>query len=120
MELRNLGRSGFKVSLAGLGCNNFGMRVDESRTKAVVDAALEHWITLYQLHFPDPSTPMDETLAAFDDLVHAGKVLYLGSSNLAGWQIADAEHLARQAGGTRFVSAQNEWSLLVREVEREV
>ncbi|MFB9543549.1 aldo/keto reductase, partial [Micromonospora sagamiensis] len=77
-------------------------------------------IDLYQLHEPDPGTPIEETLAALDDLVRAGKVRYLGNSNFSGWQIADADWIARTAGTTRFVSAQNHYSLLERAVETEV
>jgi aryl-alcohol dehydrogenase-like predicted oxidoreductase len=75
------------------------------------------WIDLYQMHWPDPHTPIEETLAALDDLVHAGKVRYVGSSNFAGWQVADAEWTARTRNLTRFVSAQNQYSWLEREVE---
>jgi aryl-alcohol dehydrogenase-like predicted oxidoreductase len=77
-------------------------------------------IDLYQLHEPDPGTPIEETLSALDDLVHVGKVRYVGSSNLTAWQIADADWTARAAGITRFVSAQNEYSLLERGVEAEI
>jgi len=187
MEYRSLGRSGLKVSVAGLGCNNFGMRLDEAGSAAVIHAALDAGITLFdtarmygggrseeflgralvghrdevviatkfgasqdpaesggsrrhlmksvetslralqveaidllQLHYPDPSTPIDETLGALDDLVHAGKVRYLGCSNFNGWMIADAAWTARTRGFEPFVSAQNEWSLLNRDIEREV
>ena len=75
------------------------------------------WIDLYQLHTPDPSTPIDETLDALSDLVREGKVRYIGHSNFAGWQIAEAEHAAT---GVRFVSTQNQYSLLARAAEREV
>jgi aryl-alcohol dehydrogenase-like predicted oxidoreductase len=75
------------------------------------------WIDLYQLHWPDPATPIEETLAALDELVRAGKVRYVGSSNMRGWQVADAEWTARSRGLHRFVSAQNEYSLLNRGVE---
>ncbi|HEY6379532.1 MAG TPA: aldo/keto reductase [Candidatus Dormibacteraeota bacterium] len=78
------------------------------------------WIDLYQLHVPDPLTPLDETLAALHELVAEGKVRYIGSSNLAAWQVVDAEWLARDAHGTRFISAQNQYSLLDRDVEREL
>jgi aryl-alcohol dehydrogenase-like predicted oxidoreductase len=78
------------------------------------------WIDLYQLHFPDPATPIEETLSALDDLVRQGKVRYLGSSNLSGWQIADAEWTSRTRHLHRFVSAQNEYSLLNRDIERDV
>src|SRR6201999_2758962 len=78
------------------------------------------YIDLYQMHRPDPLTPIDETLSALTDLVHAGKVRYLGSSNFTGWQIADAEWVARTRGHERFVSAQNEYSWLHREIEADV
>jgi aryl-alcohol dehydrogenase-like predicted oxidoreductase len=185
--MRRLGTSGLKVSEVGLGCNNFGMRIDQKATQAVIDAALDAGITffdtadvyggtkseeflgkalgkrrpditlatkfgmrigdderrrggsrrwimravedsltrlgtdyidLYQFHSPDADTPIDETLRALDDLVTQGKVRYIGNSNFSGWQIADADWAA--AGGTRFVSAQNLYSLLERKVEFEV
>jgi aryl-alcohol dehydrogenase-like predicted oxidoreductase len=194
MRYRSLGDSGLMVSVAGLGCNNFGRRVDLAGTRAVVDAAMDAGITmldtadtygdggaseellgevlagrreqvvlatkfghqgydmgygpaagakgsrayirraieaslrrlrtdyvdLYQLHTPDPVTPVAETLAALTELVAEGMVRYLGNSNFTGWQIADAAHVARAAGTAPFVSAQNHWSLLEREVEAEV
>ena len=189
MELRRLGDSGLKVSVIGLGCNNFGMRIDEAQTRMVVDAALDcgvnffdtadiygasrsetflgealkgkrdqvvlatkfanpmgegdylkggsrryivkavedslkrlrtDRIDLYQMHVPDRDTPIEETLRALDDLVRAGKVLYIGNSNFQGWQIADADWISRTNGLERFVSAQNNFSLLERGVEREV
>jgi aryl-alcohol dehydrogenase-like predicted oxidoreductase len=92
--------------------------------RKAVEASLRRlntdYIDLYQLHTPDPETPIDETLAALDDLVHEGKVRYIGSSNFAGWQVADADWMARDRGLTRFVSVQNEYSLLDRRVEAEV
>src|SRR5580692_3474078 len=194
MRYGTLGDSGLLVSVVGLGCNNFGGRLDVEQTRAVVDAAIDEGITLfdtaetyggdgaselalgevlqgrrdkivlatkwghpgadmgygpaagakggrgyikiaveqsltrlktdyidlYQLHRPDPVTPIDETLAALDDLVAAGKVRYIGHSNFTGWMIADAAHSALSAGRTPFISAQNHWSLLERDVEREV
>jgi aryl-alcohol dehydrogenase-like predicted oxidoreductase len=78
------------------------------------------WIDLYQIHAPDPLTPVEETLAALDELVREGKVRYVGNSNFAGWQIADADHTARAHGYQRFVSTTNEYSLLWRKVEEEV
>jgi aryl-alcohol dehydrogenase-like predicted oxidoreductase len=194
MSYRRLGHSGLVVSVVGIGCNNFGRKLDIDGTRAVVDAALDAGITLfdtadvygtphgsseeclgaalkgrrdevvlatkfgmdmeglngtdrgargarsyiiraaeaslrrldtdyldlYQIHTPDPATPIDETLAALDDLVRSGKVRYLGNSNFAGWQIADADWTARTAGLTPFVSAQNRYSLLHREAEAEV
>lgn len=77
-------------------------------------------IDLYQLHRPDGVTPVEETLAALDDLVHEGKVLYAGSSNLAAWQVVEADWVARSSGVSRFVSAQNHYSLLAREAEAEL
>jgi aryl-alcohol dehydrogenase-like predicted oxidoreductase len=78
------------------------------------------YIDLYQLHTPDPVTPITETIAALDELVREGKVRYLGHSNLPGWQIADAAHVADRLGAAPFVSAQNHWSLLERAAEAEV
>jgi aryl-alcohol dehydrogenase-like predicted oxidoreductase len=193
MRYQPLGNSGLHVSVVGLGCNNFGTRLDLAGTKAVIDAAIDVGVTLldtadiygkgaseeligqalegrrdqvviatkwgnqnsdmgygpsagalggrayirraveasltrlrtdhidlYQLHTPDPSTPIEETLAALTELVAEGKVRYVGSSNFAGWQIADAEHVARQNGFVRFISAQNHYSLLERETETEI
>ena len=194
MRYRSLGNSGLTVSVAGLGCNNFGRRLDVAATRAVVDAALEAGITLldtadtyggsgrseeilgevlagrrdqvvlatkfghqssdmgygpaagakggrgyirravehslgrlrtdyidlYQIHTPDPVTPVEETLDALGELVREGKVRYIGHSNFSGWQIADAARAAREAGLPPFISAQNHWSLLERAAEAEV
>ncbi len=194
MTYRRLGDSGLVVSVVGIGCNNFGRKLDADGTRAVVDAALDaginffdtadiygephggseeqlgaalkgrrddvvvatkfgmdmsgmngpdhgargarryvvraveaslrrlgtDYIDLYQLHEPDPGTPIEETLAALDDLVRAGKVRYLGNSNFAGWQIADADWTARSGGYTPFISAQNHYNLLERGVEAEI
>ena len=78
------------------------------------------WIDLYQLHLPDPQTPIAETIDALDELVDEGKIRYYGHSNFAGWQIAEAEFTARARSTGRFVSAQNHYSLLARATEREV
>jgi len=78
------------------------------------------WIDLYQLHAPDPLTPIEETLSALDDLVREGKVRYAGISNAAGWQVADADWTARSRNLERFVSVQNEYNLLRRGIEAEV
>ena len=78
------------------------------------------YIDLYQLHRPDSSTPIDETLRALDDLVSSGKVRYIGHSNFAGWQAAEAHFTAKQANLTPFISAQNEYSLLDRRIEAEL
>ena len=76
------------------------------------------YIDLYQLHMPDPVTPIEETLAALHELVTEGKVRYIGHSNFSGWQLADAAHLAARDGRTPFISAQNHWSLLERRPRR--
>jgi aryl-alcohol dehydrogenase-like predicted oxidoreductase len=78
------------------------------------------WIDLYQLHRPDPVTPIEETLSTLDDLVHEGKVRYLGNSNFTGWQVADAEWTSRTRGYERFISAQNKYSLLERGIEADL
>jgi aryl-alcohol dehydrogenase-like predicted oxidoreductase len=78
------------------------------------------WIDLYQMHFPDGGTPIEETLRALDDLVRQGKVRYVGCSNFAGWQVVDAQWTARANGLVPLVSAQNQYSLLERAVEAEV
>jgi aryl-alcohol dehydrogenase-like predicted oxidoreductase len=89
-----------------------------------VDASLRRlgtdYLDLYQIHFPDDSTPQEETLRALDDLVRAGKVRYLGSSNFAAWQVADSAWIARTSHLTPYVSAQNQYNLLDREIEREL
>ena len=192
MRYRTLGNSGLLVSAVGLGCNNFGGRIDLQRTRAVVDAAIDAGITLfdtadmygedggseralgevlagrrdrvvlaskfghqkadmgygpaagakggrgyiriavekslkrlrtdyldlYQLHTPDPLTPIEETIAALGELVTEGKVRYIGHSNLSGWQLADAAH--KSAARTPFISAQNQWSMLDRGAEADV
>ena len=74
-------------------------------------------LDLYQVHRPDPATPIEETLRALDDLVRDGKVRYVGCSNFAGWQLAEAEWAARAGGTVRFISAQNEYSLVDRRIE---
>ncbi len=97
-------------------------------SRRYIRTAVEHslrrlqtdWIDLYQFHQPDPLTPIDETLAALDDLVIAGKVRYIGSSNFAGWQVAHAAWLARDRRSAPFVAAQNHYSLLNRDLEREL
>jgi aryl-alcohol dehydrogenase-like predicted oxidoreductase len=182
-----LGSAGPVVSVVGLGCNQFGRRLDADESRAVVDAALDAGITmfdtaemysdgeserflgralagrrdgaviatkfgwapgveppggsaanirravddslerlgtdyidLYQYHRPDGVTPIDETLGALDELVRAGKVRHVGSSNFSATQVREADEVARAHGLTPFVSAQNEYSLLVREAEEEL
>lgn len=77
-------------------------------------------LDLYQVHRPDPATPIEETLRALDDLVRDGKVRYVGCSNFAGWQLAEAEWAARAGGTVRFISAQNGYSLVDRRIEGEL
>ncbi|GAA4484830.1 aldo/keto reductase [Microbacterium panaciterrae] len=99
---------------AGLGSRRYVRKaVEESLRRLRTE-----WIDLYQLHTPDPLTPVAETLDALDDLVSEGKIRYFGHSNFAGWQIAEAELSA--TGSARFISSQNQYSLLSRAAEREV
>ena len=190
MKLRKLGKAGPEVSVVGIGCNNFGMRIDLEASRKVIHKAIDlgitlfdtadiygsrggsetilgqvlgdnrkrivlatkfagamdeagtmkgasrhyvisaaeaslrrlrtDWIDLYQIHFPDPATPIEETLRALDDLVRSGKVRYIGNSNFAGWQAVDAQWTSRHFNLASFVSCQNEYSLLVRGAEREL
>ncbi len=78
------------------------------------------WIDLYQIHRPEPSTPIDETLRALDDLVRAGKVRYLGTSTFAAWQILEALWCSKELRLNRFVCEQPPYNLLDRRIEREV
>src|SRR5580692_5065505 len=193
MRYRPLGHSGLLVSVAGLGCNNFGRRLDTEATRSVIDAAIDAGITLldtadmygtgrseeilgeglagrrdqvvlatkfghsgsdmgygpaagakggrsyirravehslrrlrtdyidlYQIHTPDPVTPIEETLEALSELVRAGLVRYIGHSNFSGLQTARAAAAARELGAVPFVSAQNHWSLLERSAELDI
>jgi aryl-alcohol dehydrogenase-like predicted oxidoreductase len=103
---------------------DWGARGSRRYIRRAVESSLRalntDWIDLYQLHRPDPVTPIEETLAALSDLVRTGKVRYLGSSNFTGWQVADAQWTARDRGLERFISAQNEYSLLKREIESDL
>ncbi|TAN27589.1 MAG: aldo/keto reductase, partial [Actinomycetota bacterium] len=78
------------------------------------------YLDLYQFHQPDPHTPIEETLAALDELVKEGKVRYIGSSNFAGWQIAEAELVSQMRHTERFISAQNRYSLIEHSAENDV
>lgn len=190
MDQRTLGKAGPRVSVVGLGCNNFGGRTDLEGARKVVHKALDlgitlfdtadmygnrggseeilgdllgarrkdvvlatkfgmamdeagamqgaapayikraveaslkrlktDWIDLYQLHQPDPKTPIEATLRALDDLVREGKVRFIGCSNLPAWQVVEAEWTSRSHGLAAFVSCQDEYSLLVRGIEREL
>jgi aryl-alcohol dehydrogenase-like predicted oxidoreductase len=114
----------FGSDMRGTNGVDHGARASRSYVRRAVEASLKRLrtdrIDLYQLHFPDPITPMAETLSVLSDLVREGKVRYVGCSNLAGWQIADADWIARTSGFERFVSAQNHYSLLHRSLEAEV
>ncbi len=88
--------------------------------EASLDRLQTDYLDLYQFHQPDPLTPIEETLDAMDELVKEGKVRYIGCSNFAGWQIAEAEMLSRITGTERFISAQNHYSLLEHQIEKEV
>ena len=190
MEIRNLGSSGLRVSAVGLGCNNFGQRIDLETSRKVIHKAIDLGITLfdtadiyagqggsetvlgavlgdrrkdivlatkyskpmatdgtkqgasrryimnavdasltrlktdyidlYQQHDYDPLTPLDETLRALDDLIRQGKVRYIGNSNFPAWRIAEAEFTARAMNASRFISCQDEYSLVVRGIENEL
>ena len=91
---------------------------------SAVEASLRRlktdYIDLYQQHDYDPLTPIDETLRALDDLIRQGKVRYIGNSNFPAWRLAEAEHVARAMNVSRFVSCQDEYSLVVREIERDL
>jgi aryl-alcohol dehydrogenase-like predicted oxidoreductase len=103
---------------------DWGARGSRRYIRRSVEASLRRlrtdWIDLYQLHQPDPATPIAETLSALDDLVHEGKVRYIGHSNFSGFQTADAHWTAQTRGLEPFISAQNEYSLLKRRVEKEL
>ena len=114
----------FGHDMAGANGPDWGARGSRRYIRRAIEASLRRLRTdhvdLYQYHEPDGVTPVEETLAALDELVAEGKVRYLGSSNFAAWQVVQAEHLARAAGTTRLVSAQNNYNLLEREVEAEL
>ncbi|OLT45973.1 aldo/keto reductase [Cellulosimicrobium sp. CUA-896] len=114
----------FGMDVRGLHGADFGARGSRRYVTRAVEGSLRRLgtdhIDLYQFHTPDDLTPIDETLSALDDLVRAGKVRYVGHSNRSGWQIADAEHVARARGTERFVSSQSHYNLLDRRAELEV
>lgn len=103
---------------------DFGARGSRRYVVRAVEASLRRLgtdhIDLYQLHTPDPLTPIEETLGALDDLVRQGKVRYVGHSNMPGWRISEAEFTARARGGVRFISSQSHYNLLDRRAELEV
>ena len=114
----------FGSDMGGINGPDYGARGARRYVRKAVESSLQRLrtdhIDLYQLHRPDPITPIEETLAVLTDLVREGKVRYVGCSNFAGWQIADADWTARTAGLEPFVSVQNRYSLLDRSIEAEV
>ncbi|TDW29158.1 aldo/keto reductase [Cryobacterium psychrophilum] len=116
--------SKFGMDMGGANGPDWGARGSRRYIRLAVEASLRRlqtdWIDLYQLHEPDPHTPIEETLSTLDDLISEGKIRYIGHSNLAGWQIAEAEFTATLNGHPKFISSQNEYSLLVRGAEKEV
>lgn len=114
----------FGMSMRGENGPDHGVRGSRRYVRRAVEGSLRRLqtdhIDLYQLHVPDDFTPIVETLAVLTDLVREGKIGYLGCSNFAGWQVADADWTARSAGLERFVSVQNRYSLLDRSIEDEV
>src|ERR687893_209667 len=127
MEHVRLGRTGLQVSRLCLGTMTFGMQCDEPASVAILDAAdaslrrlQTDYIDLYQLHSPDPRSPIDETLRAMDDLVRAGKVRYIGCSNFLSYQVARAIGRSEALGVARFDSVQPRYNLLFRQIEREL
>ena len=184
MEYRNLGKSGLKVSVIGLGTNNFGRRMDAKASVAVVHRALDEGINFidtangyggglseeyigkaldgrrneavlatkvgfppdegssrrnimkevekslkalktdhidfYQIHIPDPNTPIEETLRTLDDLIRQGKVRYIGCSNFSAWQTCESLWVSKSLGLNRFISNQVPYSLFDRAIEAEL
>lgn len=90
-------------------------QIDLSLTRLKTD-----YVDLYQIHRFDPATPIEETMQALDDLIHAGKVRYIGASTMFAWQFAKMQTAARDNGWTPFVSMQNQINLIYREEEREM
>jgi aryl-alcohol dehydrogenase-like predicted oxidoreductase len=114
----------FGSDMRGTNGADHGARGARRYVRRAVEASLRRlrtdWIDLYQLHFPDPVTPIAETLSVLTDLVREGKVRYLGCSNVAAWQVADWDWTARTSGFERFVSVQKHYSLLNRSVEADI
>ena len=114
----------FGMDMDGRNGPDHGARASRRYVRRAVEASLERLgtdrIDLYQLHQPDLVTPVEETLAALDELVAEGKVLYVGCSNFAAWEVTHAHHVARELGLAEFVTAQNEYSLYNRVAEDEL
>jgi aryl-alcohol dehydrogenase-like predicted oxidoreductase len=190
MRQRTLGTTNLKVSTVGLGCNNFGLRIDTDASRAVIHKALDlgitffdtadvyghrggsetclgqflgarrkdivlaskfgnamdeagtlkgasrryittaleaslkrlktDWIDIYQLHRYDPSTPLEETMGALDDLIKQGKIRYAGVSSIAAWRLVDMQWTARHHSYRALTTCEVEYSLLARDPEREL
>jgi len=99
----------------GLSRKHILSAIDASLTRLEMD-----YVDLYQIHRWDHHTPIEETMAALDEVVRAGKARYIGASSMFAWQFAKAQHVAAAAGGARFVSMQNHYNLVYREEEREM
>nr|WP_091184322.1 aldo/keto reductase [Microlunatus flavus] len=114
----------FGMDMQGANGPDWGVRGSRRYIRLAVESSLRRlqtdWIDLYQMHRPDPLTPIEETLETLTDLVREGKVRYLGSSNFAGWQVLDADWTARTGGLEPFVSDQSEYSWLSRGIEAEL
>lgn len=110
------GKGGRGGSVEGGGTRDYIMNAIESSLKQLNTDYLD----LYQYHFPDTDTPIEETLRALDDLVTQGKVRYIGCSNMNGKQLEEAETVANELGSAHFVSAQNWYSLLTRGIETDL
>lgn len=109
------GRMGYGINDEGLSRHHI-MEAVEASLRRLQTGHLD----LYQCHSLDPETPLEETLRALDDLVRQGKVRYIGASNFAAWQMAKALGISERLGLQRFVSIQPQYSLLVRDIEREL
>jgi len=109
------GSRSFTTTMAAGSRSNVIRACDDSLRRLGTDR-----IDLLYLHRPDPDTPVEETLTALDDMVHQGKIRYVAESGFAGWQVADAAHVAASSGVGRFVANQIEWNLLSRDVETEI
>lgn len=114
----------FGKDMQGSNGEDYGARGSRRYVRRAVEASLRRLdvdhIDLYQMHEPDPLTPIEETLDALGDLVREGKVGYVGSSQFAAWQVADADWTARTAGLPRMISTQENYNLLERDVELEL
>jgi len=114
----------FGMDAGTLNGPDFGARGSRAYIMRAVEGSLRRlctdYIDLYQFHTPDPRTPIDETLRALDDLISQGKVRYIGHSNRSGWQVAQAEYVARELGTARFISSQNHYNMIDRRAELEI